>query len=284
MIEKILAERIREYAPQNEIEQENVLLESMQFFVLSALAKAGFFTNAVFHGGTSLRMLHGMQRFSEDLDFLLKAPDPAFDLGGYLDRVARDCRSEGIAFELKDLSSAGGAVKKAFLKTEAVEQVLTMKLPHTRHAHKKLRIKVEVDTNPPAGSSIETHYISFPATVPVTTQTLSSGFALKCHALLCRSYVKGRDWYDFVWYVGTKTGLEFDLLANALRQQGPWANQELQIDRGWLVDNLTEMIGTIDWNEAREDVRRFVLASEQEGLDLWNREFFLYHLSRLPGS
>ncbi len=284
MIEKILEERIREYAPHNEIEQENVLLESMQFLVLSALAKADFFKDAVFHGGTSLRMLHGLKRFSEDLDFLLKAPNPAFDLGGYLDRVARDCRAEGIAFELKDLSSAGGAVRKAFLKTEAVEQLLTMELPYMRHAHKKLRIKVEIDTNPPAGSSIETHYISFPTTVPVTTQALPSGFSLKCHALLCRNYVKGRDWYDFVWYVGKKVGLEFNLLANALKQQGPWANQELKIDRDWLINGLTDAIETINWDEAREDVRRFVSASEEESLKLWNKEFFLYHLSRLSGS
>ena len=281
MLDRVLSEKIREYAPANPVEQENVLQELMQHYVLASLARAGLFTEAMFHGGTCLRIVCGMNRFSEDLDFLLKQPNPNFRWEGYLEAVRKDCAQEGIPFEVQDKSQAGTAVRKAFLKTDSIGKILTLNLPFERYQARKIRIKLEIDTNPPAGSTFTTSYITFPATVPLTTQSLESGFALKLHALLCRSYVKGRDWYDFVWYIARKTRPDLDLLQEALHQQGPWTGQRIVVSLRWVLKNVEVAIRRIDWNVARADVGRFLPLREQEGLRAWSTPFFLHHLASL---
>jgi predicted nucleotidyltransferase component of viral defense system len=281
MLDRVLSARIRDYAPANSVEQENVLQELMQHYVLSSLSRAGLFAEAMFHGGTCLRIVHGMNRFSEDLDFLLKRPDPDFRWQGYLESVRKDCEQEGIPFEVQDKSQAGTAVQKAFLKTDSIGKILELDLPFERHQARKIRIKLEIDINPPSGSTFTTNYITFPVTAPMTTQSLESGFALKLHALLCRSYVKGRDWFDFVWYVARKTGPAPDLLSRALRQQGPWAGQPIAVTRHWVRENMEATIRRIDWSAARDDVQRFLPLREQEGLRAWSADFFLHHLARM---
>ena len=281
MLDRTLTARIRDYAPASAVEQENVLQELMQHYVLASLARAGLFAEAVFHGGTCLRIVHAMNRFSEDLDFLLKQPNPDFRWQGYLESVRKDCAQEGIPFEVQDKSQAGTAVQKAFLKTDSIGKLLVLDLPFERYRARKIRIKLEIDTNPPEGSSFTTSYITFPVTAPLTTQSLESGFALKLHALLCRPYIKGRDWYDFVWYVARGTRPDLDLLRNALRQQGPWAGQQIPMTTRWVRDNMEAAIRRIDWTAARDDVRRFLPLREQEGLRAWSADFFSYQLARL---
>jgi predicted nucleotidyltransferase component of viral defense system len=249
--------------------------------VLASLARAGLFVEAMFHGGTCLRIVCGMNRFSEDLDFLLKQPNPKFRWQGYLESVRKDCAQEGIPFEVHDKSQAGTAVQKAFLKTDSIGKMLEMDLPFERYQARKIRIKLEIDTNPPAGSTFTTSYITFPVTAPLTTLSLESGFALKLHALLCRSYVKGRDWYDFVWYVAHKTRPDLDLLRHALHQQGPWAAQQIMVTTRWVQENMEAAIRRIDWTAVRADVQRFLPLSEQEGLRAWGEDFFLHHLARM---
>ena len=243
--------------------------------------RAGLFAEAMFHGGTCLRMVCGMNRFSEDLDFLLKQPDPGFRWQGYLDSVRKDCAQESIPFEVQDKPLAGTAVQKAFLKTGSIGTILALDLPFERYRTRKIRIKLEVDTNPPAGSTFTTSYITFPVTAPLTTQSLESGFALKLHALLCRPYVKGRDWYDLVWYLARRTRPGLDLLGHALHQQGPWAGQQTTVTLRWVQDNLEAAIRRMDWTAARDDVQRFLPLREQEGIRAWSVDFFLYQLMRM---
>jgi predicted nucleotidyltransferase component of viral defense system len=281
MISDVLNDKIREYGPTNAVEQENVLQELMQHFVLASLSRAGFFSIAGFHGGTCLRIIYGTNRFSEDLDFLLKQTAADFEWGPYLDRIRSDCLDEGIRFEVQDKSHVEAAVKKAFLKTDSVGQILILDLPYSRRDSKKIRIKLEVDTNPPEGSHFETHYIAFPVTAAVTTQSLSSGFASKSHALLCRGYTKGRDWYDFLWYVSRKIVPDFILLGNALYQLGPWKGRRVKVTAEWYVGAMNARIREVDWAEAKMDVARFVHAREQESIALWSQDLFLYHLDRL---
>lgn len=281
MITDVLKQRINDYAPKDSVDQENVLQELMQHYVLVSLARARMFDKAIFHGGTCLRILHGTSRFSEDLDFLLKEPHPDFRWKTYLEQVFRDCSREGISFEVQDKSNADAAVKRAFLKTDSIGKILLIELPHARHNPRKIRIKLEIDTNPPAGSDFETSYLSFPGIAPITTQTLESGFSMKAHALLCRRYVKGRDWFDLVWYISKKTVPNFLLLKNALLQQGPWARKSLELTPSWLIETLATAIHRIDWNIARTDVARFLPSSEQAGIENWSAEFFLYQLDRL---
>jgi len=281
MLDKVLSAKIRDYAPTNPVDQENVLQELMQHYVLSSLARASLFAQAMFHGGTCLRIVYGMNRFSEDLDFLLKQPDPRFRWQGYLASVRKDCAQEGIAFEVQDKAQAGTAVQRAFLKTDSIGKILTLDLPFERYQPRKIRIKLEIDTNPPAGSSFTTRYITFPVTAPVTTQSLESGFALKLHALLCRPYVKGRDWYDFVWYVARNTKPDLNLLRHALHQLGPWAGQKIAVTLPWVQENMDAAIRRIKWTTARNDVQRFLPLREQEGLRAWGVDFFLQQLARM---
>ena len=273
MIEGLIETRVRELEPANAVEQENAVQEIMQAFVLASLARCSFFSDTAFQGGTCLRMLYGMSRFSEDLDFLLRTVDARFRWEPHLRAVQRDCAQQGIRFEVQDRSSAGAAVRAAFLKTDSIGKLLQLDLPFSRHASRKIKIKLEIDTNPPAQSACETKYLMFPVVSAITTQTLECGFATKSHALLCRSYTKGRDWYDFVWYVGRQTRLSYRLLANALRQVGPWAGQPIKVNRQWYLDAMHTRIRQIDWRQARADVARFVPTREQEGLRVWGAPF-----------
>ncbi len=287
MIEKILEQKLGQYAPKNAVDQENALSELMQHFVLTGLSRAKFFDVAQFHGGTFLRMFHGLDRFSEDLDFVLKEGVSRFSWTKYLSRVLKYLSEEGLPFEVTDKTKDGEAVQKAFFKTDAVGNSLVVDLPHSRHPRRKVRIKLEVDTAPPAGSTFTTNYLSFPVLTAITTQTLESAFASKSHALLCRSYVKGRDWYDFLWYVAEGVRPNFELLQNAVRQQGPWAGQEIVVDAEWCVEQLRAKVASVDWRLAAQDVRRFVPSDRQTSLDLWSEELFLVRvdqLSRILGS
>ena len=281
MIADVLVNRLKDYAPANVLEQENVLQELMQQYVLASLSRAKFFARAGFHGGTCLRILHSMNRFSEDLDFVLKAPDSKFEWTPYFERIRRDFVAEDIELSVGGRGAERSAVKKVFLKTDSIGQVLNLDLPYTRRASKKIRIKLEVDTNPPAGAALETRYITFPMTAAVTAMDLSSGFGSKCHALLCRSYVKGRDWYDFLWYVSREVVPNLQLLANALDQQGLWSGQKLDVTGEWFLDAMKNQIEEIDWLTARKDVERFVVSREQGSLEAWSRDLFLQQLDVL---
>jgi hypothetical protein len=212
---------------------------------------------------------------------VLRQPDPDFGWARYLEAVHSDCRIEGIEFEVLDKSEAGTNVRKTFLKTDSIGKLLELRLPFSRRPERKIRIRLEIDTNPPAGSVCETHYINFPRVAAITVQTLASSFAGKCHALLCRQYAKGRDWYDFAWYVARKTAVNFALLEQAIAQVGPWAGQNVKTDPTWLIARLKEKIGSIDWPVAREDVRRFIPARQQDSLELWKADYFLYLTERL---
>ena len=273
--------RMRDYAPTHEIEQELALQEMLQSIVLAALSRSGFFKSALFHGGTCLRLIHGLARFSEDLDFLLKEADPDFEWSPYLAAIQQDCAASGIVMEARDKSTAGTAVRKAWLKTDSIGTVLEWIPPYPRMAGRKIRIKLEVDTRPPEGSGYETHYLMFPEIVPITVQDLPSAFATKMHALLCRAYTKGRDWYDFLWFVARAIAPRLDVLGRALHQQGPWAGQTLDVTPDWMTQTLEASIAAIDWAQAARDVQRFLPAKDQAGLQQWNPDLFLYHARRL---
>jgi len=280
MISEIFLEKIKEYNPNNEIEQENILLELTQQFILVSLAKANFFFDAQFHGGTCLKIIHNYKRFSEDLDFVLKNKNPDFILDKYLEQIRNDFLIEGIHIEIKDKSVSGKALKKAFLKTNSLGKVLMVDLPYTRDQRKKLKVKLEIDTNPPKGSTYETAYLNFPTIIPITIQTLESCFSGKAHALLCRKFIKGRDWYDFIWYVNKRVVLNYTLLESALFQEGPFEGKKLTITTSWLKKEMEKKIKSIDWNKAKEDVYRFLPSEDQKTIELWNVDFFLYYLKR----
>jgi len=284
VLNRLIESRLALHNPKNALEQEHALTEIMQEFILRFLAETDFFQKALFHGGTCLRIFHNLPRFSEDLDFLLARPDPLFAWDPYLSAVRKSCEETGLRFEQTSREKADAAVKKAFLKTDSIGTILLLALPFQRQNPAKIRIKLEIDTRPPEGSAVETHFLSFPAPAAIATQTLSSGFATKTHALLCRPYVKGRDWFDLLWYAERRIIPDWSVLANALYQTGPWQAQKLDVTPEWFFSMLAERIRTLDWNSVREDVRRFLPLSEQKALALWSETYFLYRIDQLKKS
>jgi hypothetical protein len=136
--------------------------------------------------------------------------------------------------------------------------------------------------NPPPRSGEASTFLDFPADYEVRHQDLPSNFALKIHALLCRGYLKGRDWYDYSWYVSNGVSPNLMHLEAALIQAGPWVGQEeLKIDMPWLEDTLGSSIAAVDWNAAADDVRRFLRPAESKSLELWSDRFFLAKLAKM---
>jgi len=276
----IIEQRLNEYEITTENQQENALKEIIQEIILSALAEANFFEIGIFHGGTSLRLFYNLERFSEDLDFLLKQPDPSFKWQPYLESIRQKCIYYGIYPEVEEKGKTTDTVKKMFLKDNSIVNILNLSFKRTQ-PKRKIRIKLEVDTNPPAGSKIETKFLDFPLDFSIDVQDLPSNFANKSHALLCRKYEKGRDWYDFNWYISKKLIPNFTLLTRAINQTGPWANQNIEVTPAWYLEQLTVKIKTLNWKNIKMDVKRFLKEEELETLELWSVEFFLSQLEQL---
>ena len=280
---KLIQDRLDSYHCQSNLEEEHAIREITQEAMLAALGRTDFFKQALFQGGTCLRIFYGVNRFSEDMDFLLKEPNQDYALQPHLHAVSEELQAYGYDLEIVDRSRADLAVRKAFLKDDSLGKVLQLRYAALAGPLQKIRIKLEVDTNPPWGSGMEIKYVDFPFVSSVSLQDKPSLFAGKLHALLCREYVKGRDWYDFLWYTSQSSGINYAFLSSALRQQGPWRHTDIRVDWKWCLEHLENKINSVDWAAAREDVRRFVRTTEQPSLELWNRELFLSQLRKIKG-
>ena len=276
----LIQQRLTGYKVTGPIEEENALKEIVQEIMLFALWRAEFFEVAAFQGGTSLRILHGMSRFSEDIDFILREPEPTFSWQPYLESLAGTCNEFGIEPEVLDRHQMDRNVKTALIKDDSIANQLNLSFVNN-HSGRKLKVKLEIDCNPPAGSGFDYTYLDFPMDFEVCHQDLASNFALKTHALLCRPYLKGRDWYDFNWYIAQGINPNLLLLQNALIQYGPWKGQELKVDAEWLLTELGKKIASIEWQEAAEDVKRFLKPLEQKSLSLWGEKLFMSQLKKL---
>lgn len=273
--------RLATYACASALEEAQALREITQDIVLAALGRTDFFGRAGFHGGTCLRIFHGLNRFSEDLDFALDAPDPSFNLLPYLDRVCAELVAYGYALEIEDRSKGAQTVRKAFLKDDSMGKILLLGYRPSSGPLRKLRIKLEVDTRPPVGATYEMPVLDYPFPSAVRVFDLPSLFAGKMHALLCRGYLKGRDWYDFIWYSSHRVAINHTLLSSALDQQGPWAGSGVETNDNWCQEHLTQVIESLEVKQAREDVRRFLRPNELPSLELWTRDFFLQQCRKL---
>ena len=279
MIE-LIQERLASYNAANQLEEEYAVKEILQDIALYGLWRTGFFDIAAFQGGTCLRIVHGMSRFSEDLDFILKQPDPDFSWPVYLQGMVQCFEEFGLKSEILDKSRMDQRIKKAQIKDNSICHQLDLSFFRENPARKQT-IKLEIDVDPPENSGFAYRYLDFPLDFEVCHQDLNSNFSLKIHALLCRPYVKGRDWYDFNWYVKQRVKPNLAHLQAALLQWGPWAGQEIKIDLKWLKQKLTDKIGRIDWQDAAMDVERFLRLQEQHSLKLWSVAFFLHKVEQL---
>lgn len=276
----LLHERLRRHRAINALQEEQTIREMLQELSLYALWRGRFFEIAAFQGGTALRILHGLPRFSEDLDFILLNPDPAFQWSRYFDTLTEVLAQFGVRCELNDRSRMDQAVRHAVLKDDSIARQLDLSFFDVGNS-RKLKVKLEIDTRPPAGAGVAWHYLDFPLDFEVCAQDLASNYALKLHAVLCRPYLKGRDWFDFAWYGKREVRPNLPHLANALQQHGPWKGQYPKVNALWLAKALTDKIRAINWQAAASDVAPFLPVTEQASLKLWGERFFIDKADKL---
>jgi len=274
------------YECQSRDDYVNALREILQDVALLGLWRSKFFEHAAFYGGTALRILHGLDRYSEDLDFSLLKPDEAFSLKTYGNALLREISSFGFDVEFESRRKAQPrAIESAFLKTNTYRQLIVIdaaqELLRDLHPAKNLKIRLEVDTDPPGGFETETQYVLQPIPFAVRVYSLPDLFAGKLHAILCRKWktrVKGRDWYDLVWYAGRYPQVRISHLESRMRQSGDYLDDEpLTPDR--LQHLLRQAVDDLDVKQARREVAPFI--ADQRALDVWSRDFFRQIIPRI---
>lgn len=261
-------------------EREEDLKEVLQEIILSGLARTDFFSKAAFYGGTALRLFYGLDRFSEDMDFSLKLPDSRFDLVPYLDVIEETLNEFGLSFEanLKKKQSVS-PIQSAFVKgnTRSVMlEIYGQEIAQTIARSDALKIKLEIDTNPPDGAQFERKVKLRPVPHFVTLYDEPSLFAGKLHAILCRSWknrVKGRDLYDFVFYRRRGTPVNLDHLRNRLIDSGA-IDKTTTWNLTILIEKLKLHFSRIDYESAKKDVLAFIEGKSVEQLALWDADFF----------
>ena len=262
------------------------LREVMQEISLLGLWRSKFFEKAAFYGGTALRVLYGNDRFSEDLDFSLLEKGGSFDLADYSEALKKELASFGFVVEIERLSKQPRtAIQSAFLKADTWTQMITVEfdkgLVQKVPRNQVLKIKLEIDVDPPPGFTTETRYLLRPVPFAVRTFSLPDLFAGKMHAVLCREWksrVKGRDWYDLVWFAAHHQELRISHLEQRMRQTEHWIGPA-PLTAGDLRDLLTKRIDKVDIDQIRLEVEPFV--KDAAALTIWSKEFFMDVASRI---
>ncbi len=255
------------------------LREILHEIALLGLWRSKFFEKAAFYGGTALRILYGMDRYSEDLDFSLVRPMPDFDMARYSDALQKEIRSFGFEVTMtRREKSAASPVQSTFLKVDTLKNLVVIRPTEeiTRQIPRGqvLKIKIEIDTDPPPGFNTETRFLLQPIPFSVRAFVLPDMFAGKMHAVLCRQWksrVKGRDWYDFVWYAATYPQLHLSHLEQRMIQSGHLKPGE-DLTREEFMAFMSNAIKKLDVKQARKEVEPFV--KNPEALKVWSKEFF----------
>lgn len=282
---RALQDMLEAYHPKTPTDYQNAAREVVQEIALLGLWRGGFFEHAAFYGGTALRIFHGMRRFSEDLDFTLITEQDATRLERYLSGIATELAAWGFTFDAEARSEGSRTgIESAFLKGNTQLNLLHIGAPpilaRQLPSDQKLQIKLELDLRPPSSATTEVRTQLLPSPYQVTLYDLGSLFAGKLHAVLCRGWksrIKGRDFYDFVWYVGRKITPNLAHLDARMRQSGHWSGEAISLDT--LRRLLAERIEVIDFRKAAEEVRAFL--HDPRELDLWSKEFFLELTARI---
>lgn len=273
---KVMLER---YKCKSVNEYENALKEIIQEISLLGLWRSKFFEKAAFYGGSALRILYGLDRFSEDLDFSLLSPDQRFSLDAYCLAVESELKSFGFSVVVETkVKKIQTNIESAFVKAGTFENLIVIELSRAMtskiQSNKLMKVKFEVDKNPPGDFQTEAKYLFQPIPFSVNTFTLPNLFAGKMHAILCRAWrnrVKGRDWYDLVWYAGRNISLNLRHLEARMRQTKHLGDDE-KLTRENLQQKLQERIQSTDWQAARKDVEN--LLKDSSSLALWSEDFF----------
>ncbi len=273
----MIKEWIEEYNPQNEEEILSALREIMQEITLAGLSRTDFFEKTAFYGGTALRIFYGLDRYSEDLDFSLLNPDSNFSIEPYFKAVLDEFKSLGLTVSIKEKKKTKqSAIDSAFLKAETIWQEIVLEdiIQETGvRSNKTLKIKIEVDRQPPLNFKTEEKLLLRPFSFYVKCFTKPSLFSGKMHALLFRKWknrVKGRDWYDLEWYI--KKGIPLDVNHFLVRAKDTDDWHEDSISHEQIIELLDKKIESVSFNSIKDDVGKFI--KNNDTLSIWSPEYF----------
>jgi predicted nucleotidyltransferase component of viral defense system len=283
---EFILDLIKKYEPKSKNDYENALHEIIQELALVGLWRSKFFEVGAFYGGTSLRILYGLDRFSEDLDFSLLKPDRSFNLHPYLQAIQNELMISGLETKVEQkIKHPDAKIHSAFLKTNTLETLIRIGFSKQEkritHINEVMKIKIEVDIDPPLGFSTETIALLRPLPFSVKTYCREDLFAGKMHALLFREYkvrVKGRDWYDWVWYMTQNTPLHLTHLEERMRQSGNWHRKE-PLTKEAFFELLEQKIMHLNIQAAIADILPFI--RDRRKIEIWSKDFFLSLLPKL---
>lgn len=280
---------LSKYNIQNNEDRQNAIKEILQEITLAGLSRGGFFEKAAFYGGTCLRIFYGLDRFSEDLDFALINRDDTFDISKYFPYVKEEFSTYGINVDIdaknKDISTD---VQSAFIKTNTLILMMTF-FPTDEDSknfpdQQKIKIKFEIDTDNPSGGIIRTKFQMLPAPYELKIFDESTLFAGKIHAILCRNYannVKGRDYYDYLFYIARGFSFNLKYLENKLRNTGFYKeNEPLTLEK--IKRMLKQKFELTNYTMAKNDVMPFI--KNKRSIDIWCKELFESTLVSLKAS
>lgn len=264
----------------------HALKEIIQAIALLALWRSKFFEKASFYGGTALRILHHLNRFSEDLDFSLLQEDKHFKLEKYNEAILTELKSFGLEAEIISKSKQiQSNIDSVVIKTNTKLQLLSISagsdITNTVDRNQKVTIKMEVDIDPPLCFNTESQIILTPIPFEVNVFQLPDLFATKVHAVLCRKWqirIKGRDWFDLIWYISHSIPLRLRHLEARLIKSGDW-NKKTPLNEKDVINLLTTKIENTDFELAKKDVMPFII--DHRELELWSKTFFLLLIKKL---
>ena len=260
-------------------DKKNSIKEVVQEIMLCGLSRAGFFHSAAFYGGTALRIFYGLDRFSEDLDFSLAAPDPDFRLDAYLPALEKELASYGFRFQAETRKkTVDSDIRSAFVKGNTREHILICyaddRLARSIGGGELIKIKFELDTTPPPFASFEQKYRLLPIPYEIRLYDMPSLFAGKLHAVICRAWksrIKGRDLYDYIFYLSRQTPVNLKHLNARLVDSGfEGAREDMTLPE--IKQILLQRFSSIDYSQAKEDVLPFI--RNPASLDVWSASFF----------
>lgn len=275
----ILKNMLDKYEIKNSIDETNAMKEIIQEIVICGLSRGGFFNEAAFYGGTALRIFYGLNRFSEDLDFALLKPNKDFDLSKYFPFIEKEVQAYGLNLTITEKEKTKDSnIMSAFLKGDTKEHIL-MFFPNENMQNttslKNIKIKFEVDINPPSGAKYDLKYKLLPSPHQVKLYDEASLFAGKIHAILCRNWnyrTKGRDLYDYIFYLSKNISVNLELVKEKLIDSNVLKGND-NFDINVLKEMLTAKFNEINYNDAKEDVIAFI--EDKDSLNLWTKEFFI---------
>lgn len=274
----MIKEWIGEYAPKNTEDVLSALREIMHEVALAGLSRTNFFEKAAFYGGTALRIFYGLDRFSEDLDFSLLKADPDFSLEPYFDAIVSEFESIGMKVSIREKEKKEKTtIDSAFLKSETEWKELILedivKQAGIKSTNRSMKIKIEVDRQPPLGFKTETKLLTRPFSFYVKCFDKPSLFAGKMHALLFRNWknrVKGRDWYDLEWYIKKEIPIDLQHFKIRAKDTGDWSEEELSLDD--VIGLLREKIKSVSFDNIKEDIVPFI--KDDAVLEIWGEQYF----------